>query len=143
MAIALANPPIIPGMPLTLCTPKVSKIPHFFSNHPDKYFIPNTQTVPEIAPKIMHPAGLTNNPVQEPAPMLPQREPLNRSITENLSFKNMLRANETITLEHIDKIVFIITIDFSKGDCVRYWLLMEGAKQKIKKHPKYEKIIVS
>lgn len=120
MAMAPPIPPIIPGIPLTLWMPKVSKIFQFLSNHPVKYYIPSTHIAPEIAPKIMHPAGLTNKPVHEPAPIDPHRDPLNKSITENFPFINTLIANETITLAHIAKIVFIITTDFSKGVWVRY-----------------------
>lgn len=112
IAIAPPIPPIIPGRPLTLWIPKVSKIFQCLSNHPVKYYIPSTQTIPEIAPKIMHPAGLTNKPVLDPAPIEPHKDPLNKSITENFPFMKTLIAKDAKTLAHIAKIVFIITTDF-------------------------------
>lgn len=92
--------------------PKVSKIFQFLYNHPVKYYIPRTQATPDAAPKSMHPAGLTNKPALEPAPIHPQSEPLNMSMTENLFLIKILIAKDAKTLAHIDKIVFIITIDF-------------------------------
>ncbi len=44
--------------------------------------------------------------------MHPDNEPLNKSITENLFLMKILMANDAITLQHIDKIVFMMTIDF-------------------------------
>jgi len=98
--------------------PKVSKIPQFFYSHPVRYFIPRTHTILERAPNIIQADGFTKSPALEPAPMQPQIEPLKRSMTENLFFKKILIAYEANTPEHMDKIVFIITIDFSKGVCV-------------------------
>ena len=126
---------MIPGNPLTLCMPKVSKIFKFLSIHPVKYSIPKQHTAPETAPSIIHAHGFTNNPVLDPAPIQPDKEPLNKSMTENLPLIKMLTANEAITLPHIERIVFIMTMDFSNGVYVRYWLLMEGTKQKMRKHP--------
>ena len=92
--------------------PKVSNNVSLRYKYPVKYYIPTTHVIPEIAPRIMHAQGFTNNPALEPAPMHPHKDPLNRSITENFFLINTLIAKDAITLQHIDNIVFIMTTDF-------------------------------